>query len=128
MVYNRDSLYFHLYTAYERRILKGQFQGLTADEAFARNTDGPRCPISRAFRPPEFSQLARAAGFDVEFLGGYFADVELELWRELGAEAAADERLGEEHRDFLAQVSDDADGFPRFDGHLAGVGGVYAVR
>jgi ubiquinone/menaquinone biosynthesis C-methylase UbiE len=128
MVYNRDSLYFHLYTAYERRIMKGQFRGLTPDEAFARNTDGARCPISRAYRPSEFCQLARAAGFDVEFLGGYFADIELELWRELGAKAATDERLDQEHRDFLLRVSDDdADGFPRFDGHYAGVGGVYAV-
>ena len=40
-----------------------------------------------------------------------------------------DERLGEEHREFLLPVSDDdADGFPRFNGHYAGVGGVYAVR
>jgi hypothetical protein len=129
MVYNRDSLYFHLYTAYERRILKGQFQGLTAEEAFARNTDGAKCPVSRVFRPSEFTQLAGAAGFDVEYLGGYFADVELELWRRLGGEAARDGRLGEEHREFLLAVSDgDADGFPRFDGHYAGVGGVYAVR
>jgi ubiquinone/menaquinone biosynthesis C-methylase UbiE len=129
MVYNRDSLYYHLYTAYERRILKGQFRGLTAEEAFARNTDGSKCPVSRVFRPSEFCQLARGAGFETEYLGGYFADVELELWRSLGAEAAEDERLGEEHREFLGAVSDgDADGFPRFNGHYAGVGGVYAVQ
>ncbi len=127
MVYNRDSLYFHLYTAYERRVLQGLFGGLTPEEAFARNTDGPKCPVSRAFRPAEFCKLGRAAGFEIEFSGGYFADVELELWRNLGSEACGDPRLGDEHREFLLGVEVGADGYPRFDGHYAGVGGVYAV-
>ena len=128
MVYNRDSLYFHLYTAYERKVVKGLFRGLTPEESFARNTDGPKCPISRAFRPAHFCRLAQDAGFEIEFLGGYFAGIELELWRTLGADAVRDPRLADEHRDFLVRVSDDVDGYPRFDGHYAGVGGVYAVR
>jgi SAM-dependent methyltransferase len=127
MVYNRDSLYFHLYTAYTRRILDGLFEGLTPDEAFARNTDGPKCPISRAFRPSEFCELARAAGFGIEFLGGYYADIELDLWRETGADALAEPRLGDEHKDFLRRVTDGADGYPEFEGSYAGVGGVYGV-
>ncbi len=61
MVYNRDSLYFHLYTAYERRVLQGLFGGLTPEEAFARNTDGPKCPVSRAFLAGRVLQ-ARARG------------------------------------------------------------------
>jgi SAM-dependent methyltransferase len=128
MVYNRDSLYFHLYTAYQRRIVQGLFAGLTPDEAFARNTDGPDCPVSRAFRPAEFCDLATGTGFSVEYLGGYFADLELDLWRAARADAIEDPRLGDEHRDFLRRVEDDADGYPRFNGRYAGVGGVYAVR
>ena len=128
MVYNRDSLYFHLYTAYERRILKGLFAGLTAEQAFARNTDGPKCPIARAFRPSDFGRLARSAGLEIEFLGGYFSRVELDLWRRLRADALSDPRLGGEHREFLLQISDAGDGYPRFNGHYAGVGGVYAIR
>jgi SAM-dependent methyltransferase len=128
MVYNRDSLYFHLYTAYERQILEGLFADLTAEEAFSRNTDGPKCPISRAFRPPEFCDLARTAGFEVDFLGGYFARIELDLWRSVGTQAMRDPRLAEEHREFLGCITDDdPDGFPRFQGHYAGVGGVYSV-
>ena len=127
MVYNRDSLYFHLYTAYERQVLNGLFGGLDADEAFARNTDGPDCPVSRAFRPTDFSQLARSAGFEIEFLGGYFADIELDLWRTSAADAVADPRLADEHRDFLRQVQNH-DGYPRFAGRYAGIGGVYAVE
>jgi SAM-dependent methyltransferase len=128
MVYNRDSLYFHLYTAYARRILEGLFADLTADEAFARNTDGPDCPVSRAFRPSEFCELATRAGFEVEFLGGYFADIELDLWQTSGADALAEPLLGDEHKDFLRLLTDGADGYPCFDGRYAGVGGGYAVR
>ena len=127
MVYNRDSFYFHLYTAYTRRILGGDFEGLTADEAFARNTDGQKCPISRAFRPAEFCGLAGEAGFEIEFLGGYYADIELDLWRDTGSDALADPRLPEEHQDFLSRITDGADGYPRFEGSYAGVGGVYSV-
>jgi ubiquinone/menaquinone biosynthesis C-methylase UbiE len=128
MVYNRNSIWFHLYTAYVRRIRDGLFAGLTADEAFARSTDGPNCPVSRAFRPSDFSELASRAGFEVEFLGGYFADLELELWRSSAADALAEPLLDLEHRDFLRELSHGADGYPRFEGHYAGVGGVYAVR
>lgn len=127
MVYNRDSLYFHLYTAYERRIVNGLFAGLTADEAFARNTDGPDCPVSRAYRPADFCALAERAGFEVEYLGGYFAGLELDLWRASGADALAEPQLPGEHKEFLGQVTEDADDYPRFDGRYAGVGGVYAV-
>jgi ubiquinone/menaquinone biosynthesis C-methylase UbiE len=128
MVYNRDSLYFHYYTAYVRRIVEGLFAGLTPDQAFARNTDGPECPVSRAFRPAEFCELGRRAGFEIDFLGGYFADVELDLWRASGEDALAEPSLGEEHKDFLRRLANDADGYPCFEGHYAGVGGVYTVR
>ena len=127
MVYNRDSLYFHLYTAYTRRVLEGSFAGLTAEEAFARNTDGPECPISRAFRPAEFCELAERAGFEIEFLGGYYADLELDLWRDTGTDALAEPRLADEHKEFLRGLTNDPDGYPRFEGRFAGVGGVYRV-
>ena len=35
MVYNRDSVWLHLYTAYERMIIEGAFPGLDIHEAFA---------------------------------------------------------------------------------------------
>jgi SAM-dependent methyltransferase len=128
MVYNRDSLWFHLYTAYERRILNGRFAGLTAEEAFARNTDGPECPISRAYRHEEFCELVRDAGLEVEFLGGYFSGIELDLWRNLCERAIGDPRLGEDHRNFLSSLEVGRDGYPRFQQHYAGIGGVYSVR
>ena len=73
MVYNRDSLWFHLYTAYEKMIVEDAFPGLDVHEAFRRNTDGPECPISRSYPPAEWVALCEAAGFEAEFVGGYLS-------------------------------------------------------
>ncbi|MGH2488011.1 MAG: methyltransferase domain-containing protein [Candidatus Limnocylindria bacterium] len=125
MVYNRSSLYYHLYTAYRRQVLDGAFAGLTIDEAFRRNTDGEECPISRAHAPEEFTRNCEAAGFEVRFVGGYFAALELELFRTLADRAASDLRLADQHRAFLRELVIDEDGYPRYRGSYAGIGGVY---
>lgn len=125
MVYNRDSLYYHLYTAYQRQILEGAFPRQTIDEAFRRNTDGEDCPISRAYRPDDFLAECERAGFSGRFAGGYFAEPELALFHSLRERAEADGRLGHEHRAFLSELEVDADGYPRYRGHFAGIGGVF---
>ena len=45
-----------------------------------------------------------------------------------GAAAIRDERLGAEHRRFLAALAFDARGLPLSDGTHAGIGGTYHVR
>ena len=40
MVYNRDSVWFHLWVAYERMLVEGEFAGASVEEAFRRSTDG----------------------------------------------------------------------------------------
>lgn len=125
MVYNRSSIYYHLYTAYQRQVLEGAFPGLTTDEAFRRNTDGENCPISRAYEPDEFARDCQAAGFDVRFVGGYFAALELDLFKKLKAQAVSDTRLAESHRAFLRDLTVDPEGYPRYRGSYAGIGGVY---
>ena len=127
MVYNRDSLWFHLYTAYCRQIVEGAFAGMSVDDAFQRNTDGEECPIARAYRPEDFAALCRDAGFRVTYAGGYFARLELDLMRSALTSAIDDPRLASEHRRFLRDLSVDADGFPRHAGMYAGIGGVYRV-
>lgn len=128
MVYNRDSLWFHLYTAYARMIVEGAFAGSNVDEAFSRNTDGEECPIARAYVPGDFIALAEAAGFDAEFVGGYFARIELDLHRTLLSEALADPRLGDEQRIFLTALRPSPAGYPSLRGKEAGVGGSYVLR
>ncbi|HEY3921237.1 MAG TPA: class I SAM-dependent methyltransferase [Gaiellaceae bacterium] len=127
MVYNRDSLWFHLYTAYQRMIVQGMFGGLSVEEAFARNTDGPDCPISRCYRSADFVALAESEGFGAEYLGGYFARIELDLYRDLLGLALSDDRLDRSHRDFLGALAEDDQGYPCFQGEHAGIGGVYRI-
>ena len=127
MVYNRDSLWFHLYTAYVRMVVQGDFAGLSVEQAFARNTDGEACPIARCYRPEEFVAMAEAAGFAAEFVGGYLSRHELACWAEHGQAALDDERLDTRHRAFLAALTWDERGYPLYGGKHAGIGGVYSL-
>jgi len=128
MVYNRQSIFFHLWVAYQRQLANGDFPGLDVDTAFSKATDGEDCPIARAYRPDDFVELCLAAGLEAEFLGGYFATMEIELMGSTGETAIADERLGVEHRNFLAELTSDERGFYLNKGRTAGHGGVYAIH
>lgn len=128
MVYNYDSVWLHLYTAYVKMELQGSFAGLSVREAFGRNTDGERCPIARCYTPAEFGALCERAGFSWEFVGGYPARYELELLEQHGEAAVDSPELAEEHRTFLRELERDELGYPVFRGKHAGVGGVYRLR
>lgn len=128
MVYNRDSVYFHLYTAYMRMIVDGAFGKVSVEEAFRRNTDGPDCPVSRAYRSSEFLDLCRANGLIGEFVGGYFLADELDWLRDHRAEALASNALADRHKEFLRELAVDDQGYPTYRGKHAGIGGVYRLR
>lgn len=128
MVYNYDSLFVHLYVAYERMILKNAYPGDSLAEVFRRSTDGEDCPISRYNRPDEYIARCQQAGFKVEYVGGYLSDLELEIQPRLQAQALADQRLSEEHRQFLKDLTRDDKGYPLYHGYHAGIGGVYRLR
>ena len=128
MVYNRASLWFHLYTAYEKMIVEDAFPGLDVHEAFRRNTDGPECPISRSYPPAEWVALCEAAGFEAEFVGGYPPSNELRALEQSWARAIADPGWRAEHRDFLRSLTFDFAGRPMYQGAHAGIGGTYHLR
>jgi SAM-dependent methyltransferase len=128
MVYNRESIWLHLHTAYVRMILENAYPGRRLEDVFARNTDGPNCPVARCYSGPEFLALAKQVGFQGHFSGGYLSKVELDCLKQFGAQAIADTRLPAEHRDFLRQLSSDACGYPLFEGKHAGIGGIYHLR
>jgi len=126
MVYNCDSLWLHLFTAYQRMLVEGAFDGLTVCEAFARNTDGADCPISRCYGSLEFVAMCREAGFEeVEYVGGYLSSIELQSLHKYGQAALESEKLSDEHRAFLRTLEFDARGFPMHEGKHAGIGGTY---
>jgi SAM-dependent methyltransferase len=127
MVYNRDSVWFHLYTAYEQLVLAGAPPGVGLEDAFRRSTDGEACPISIAYRAGDWIALCRECGFEGEYAGGYLSRLELERIDAAWSRALADERLDAEHRTFLRELTFDRAGLPMRDGFHAGIGGVYRL-
>lgn len=128
MVYNRSSVWFHLYVAYQLMIVAGKYEGLAADDAFGRTTDGDECPIARAYEPTDFAALCERAGFEVEFLGGYISNTEVAALGETWENASSDPRLDTVHREFLQSLTFDSSGLPMTGEHYAGVGGMYRLR
>ncbi len=128
MVYNRDSIWMHLYVAYILKILNKQYQGLTDDEAFTRTTDGDNCPISRCYRPKYFLDLCQMAGFSGNYLGGYFPITMLEYFYTYWQQALMDNRLRKEHIKFLKNITIDKEGYPLYGGKYAGIGGIYKLK
>ena len=129
MVYNRDSVWLHLYTAYERMIVEGAFAGLDVEEAFARNTDGPECPISRCYAAEDFLAMCRARRARRLRrrrlpLGARDAGAR----KRRGRRALADDRLAPEHREFLRELTFDFNAFPMYRGRHAGIGGTFRLH
>ena len=127
MVYNRDSVWLHLYVAYLKRIVEGAYRDLSLDAAFSRTTDGDDCPISRIFSSTEFIAIAEAAGFTAEFTGSAISMHEAKILSHR-FDAIHDRRLPEESRRFLLDLTFDEHGFCQYRGHRAGVDGCYLLR
>lgn len=128
MVYNRDSLWLHLYTAYQKIILENAFPGMDAFEAFSKNVDGVGCPLARCYGPQDFISMCNEKGFQTEYIGGYFSDAELDTFKKYEGQALNDERLADEHKNFIKELVRDERGFPKYKGKHAGVGGVYRLH
>ena len=127
MVYNRDSVWFHLHVAYQRRILQGLDREVSIEDAFRRTTDGDDCPYSVCWTPGDFIALAGAEGFDARFLGAAISIRELEWLQADRLGALGDRRLPAEHRNFLARLTFDSHGRPLHDGAVAGIDALYEL-
>ncbi|HZT44800.1 MAG TPA: methyltransferase domain-containing protein [Gaiellaceae bacterium] len=128
MVYNRDSVWFHLHVGYVRMVRDRVTPGASIEDVFRASTDGPDCPISRAYRPEEFLELCRSYGFDPAYAGGYFHRKELDWLRKHRAAALGSAELPEEHKAFLRALNEDDAGLPLYRGKHCGIGGVYHLR
>lgn len=137
MVYNRESIWFHLYVAYYLRYVDSSAIGcsleetakMDLDEIFRRSTDGPGCPLARCWSPNDFSKICRDAGFcNVEYQGGYPNSLEPQLGKKYIAKALADERIEEEHKEFLRKIQFDENDYPINAEHTSCcIGGVYRL-
>jgi SAM-dependent methyltransferase len=104
MMYNYQSVFVHLYVAYQRQIIEGIDSDLDVEQAFARSTDGPDCPISRAYRPHECVTLFEEQGFRCANVAAAISTWEMSLLPKR-FEPIMDRRLREESHDFLASLS-----------------------
>jgi SAM-dependent methyltransferase len=125
MVYHRESLWYHLYVAYVRRISRKIDTEISMDDAFRRSTDGPNCPISRCYRPEEFLAIGASAGLTGRFLGAAISLIELGLHHQYHIEALQNVNLPVEHRSFLRSLTYDNQGIPSSGGVVAGIDAVY---
>jgi hypothetical protein len=121
MIYNADSIWMHLYVQWQKMIVENAYPGLDRMTAFGRSTDGPDCPVSRAYTAQGFAAIAAQAGFVLAHYDGA-----MQTFREMTLlprryEAIPDERLPADSRRFLAHLTFDNRGRPLHDGKVAGV-------
>jgi len=126
MVYNYNSLWVHLYVAYQRAILMGLYTNEPLHDQFRRSTDGENCPISNCYTPVEWITLCDQAGFKTEFSGAAISMHEMTLLP-LRFAAVQDRSFPEVSRKFLLSLSFDSHGYPLYQGHYAGVDGCYLL-
>ena len=122
MVYNRNSVWRNLYVPYVLGC------GDDLDEACRKSTDGKGCPIARFCSIRDVSEMVGVAGFDCDFMGSYFADVELRACRRHLFAAMRSPRIPPKCRRFLGELTLDVRGYPMdAAGFYAGIGGVYVA-
>ena len=127
MVYNYDSLWTHLYVAYQRMVQLGMGAGLSLCEAFTASTDGEGCPISNCYRPAEFLYLASQANLLGEFRGAAISAFEMKQLADRW-DALLDLRTLSESRSFLYELTMNERGLPCYRGNVAGVDGCYVLH
>lgn len=120
MIYNYNSLWVHLYVAYQRAIVQGLYRGEPLRDQFRHSTDGEDCPISNCYRPQEWIDLCEQSGFRAQYLGSGISMHEMGLLP-LRYAAVQDRNLPAESRKFLLALKFDAMGYPSFEGHYAGI-------
>lgn len=127
MVYNRDSIWVHLFVSHVLPARDAEFLGLSREEAFRRSTDTFDCPISRNWTAQEMDELARSSGFSAKHLGNAVSIFEMSLLPQRFT-AMMDRSFDAESRQFLSKLVFDARGVPYVDGQAAGIDGCYELR
>jgi hypothetical protein len=112
MIYNRESVFYHLYVAYVLRFLSTQESGIPlsddytpddpVDMVFSQVTDGTDCPISTAYKQAEFMDMLPGRRY---YGGGFCCSLDLLTFAgRFIPRAVNDPRLEDEHREFLSAV------------------------
>lgn len=126
MIYNRDSIFYHLHISYLVRKSSTVYDNKTDDEIFQQSTDGKYCPISIAYLPEDFIKICNNNGFNCSFMGAAITPLELSILDKRFV-AIEDDSFPKEHKDFLKNLIFDGRGFPVYNGVVAGVDAVYKL-
>jgi len=128
MVYNKSSLWYHLYCGYVLGIGESVYSDLSTEEIFARSTDGLDIPVNRCWTPEEVVEMAETAGLECEFLGAAPSVFEMEIAIRR-FEALRYTSLNSTHREFLSNILVREDGVPYSrDGAVAGIDACFKLN
>jgi ubiquinone/menaquinone biosynthesis C-methylase UbiE len=127
MVYNYNSIWLHLYTAYIIQIEQGKYKGDNIFEAFRKTTDGAFCPIAWCYTPEQFISIVEKFGFKGEFTGASTSMTEMRLLPRR-FDAIENKIFPAEHREFLSELSFDKNGVPLYKGQVAGINACFRFK
>ena len=127
MMYNRESIWVHLFVSHILPAGNPEYRSLSREEAFRRSTDTFDCPISRNWTVRELEELARIAGFEAKHLGNAVSLFEMSLLPQRFT-PMMDRLFDPDSRRFLSRIEFDSRGVPHVDGRVAGIDGCYELR
>ena len=127
MVYNRNSLWYHLHVAYEVKIKRGLWPNKSLDYIFSKTVDGLKCPVAFCYSQKEFSSLCKKNGFSCELSGISTSLFEMEKLKFLW-EALRHKKLNQKSRDFLNSLSFSINGEPIYEKKIAGINSYYKLK
>jgi len=126
MIYNRDSLWFHLHVNYELMIKKKIFSNSSDEEVFKISTDGFQCPVSYCFSPSKFIEICKKNKFRTKLKNVSISLFELSKVNLIN-EAINSEKIKLSSKDFLKQIYFKKR-IPYFRKNIAGINAYYELR
>ena len=126
MIYNRDSLWFHLHVNYELMIKKKIFSNSSDEEVFKISTDGFQCPVSNCFSPSKFIEICKKNKFRTKLKNVSISLFELSKVNLIN-DAINSEKIKLSSKDFLKQIYFKKR-IPYFRKNIAGINAYYELR
>ena len=126
MIYNRDSLWFHLHVNYELMIKKKIFSNSSEEEVFKISTDGFQCPVSFCFSPSKFIEICNKNKFKTKLKNVSISLFELSKVNLIN-EAINSKKIKLSSKDFLKQIYFKKK-IPYFRKNIAGINAYYELR
>tara|TARA_B100000989_G_C19511458_1_gene459285 strand:- start:344 stop:1258 length:915 start_codon:yes stop_codon:yes gene_type:complete len=126
MVYNKNSIWFHLHVAFEMKIKKEIWVDLSLEDLFAKTTDGFDCPISHCYEPKSFINICKKNNFKACLTGISISLFEMSkinlMW-----EAQKSKLLNVESTDFLKKIEFNKRGIPYYEKNVAGINSYFEL-